>query len=358
VTATSTSGRSATCHRRPQADRQHPTGRSAPYPPAVEREQPPVTVVDPSAPSGPAPGPVRLPDVAAGIWRRWPAQVVAVGVTVALAGGVLGALHVHQRERELDAAARQDVALAVSPVLGDWPGDDALTVSLLNLGRRPVRVLSIGLLPGSPVADVGLVLATGGALSLVVPDERACPEGLGLAAPTTFVVRVETARGDVVSRQVRLAPATDSELQLLEADRCGFVSPEIAVSVAAAGARHAGGVLTVRVRLRNASRLSMSLFDIAGGDGLAVQPSAALPLTLPAPSDSPARGVGTPTLTVLELRITVHDCRLLRSAVRGFGSTSVLFNVRNELGDGAAVLELLDRPLRPYLEQLGASCGS
>lgn len=325
----------------------------------MEREQPPVTVVDPSAPSGPAPGPVRLPDVAAGIWRRWPAQVVAVAVTVALVGGVLGALHVQQRERELDAAARQDVALAVSPVLGDWPGgDDALTVSLLNLGRRPVRVLSIGLLPGSPVADVGLVLATGGALSLVVPDERACPEGLGLAGPTTFVVRVETARGDVVSRQVGLAPATDSELQLLDADRCGFVSPEIAVSVAPAGARYAAGVLTVRVRLGNASRLSMSLFDIAGGDGLAIQPSAALPLTLPAPSDSPARGVGTPTLTELQLRITVQDCRLLRSAVRGFGSTSVLLSVRNELGDGTAVLELLDRPLAPYLAQLAASCGS
>jgi len=332
----------------------------------MAREQPPVTIVDPTAAS-PRAGerlerrggavPPGLVTRAVRTWRRWPAQVAAVGATLSLLGGILGALDVQRRERGLDEATIQDVALALS-LATEWSElETGLPLQLVHLGTRPVRVLSIAVLPSSPALDLrGVLLPTGGALDVVVPDARPCPESAGGAGPTTLLVRVETERGDVVGREIRLAPAADSMVSNAEAGRCGLVSPELAVTAEVTSARYARGVLAVKVRLRNSSRLPVSLFNVGGGDGLFAQSRQVLPLTLPADTHPPAREVGTPTVTALEVLVRVYDCRILGSALRGFGSTSLVLSVRNGLGEASAVVELRDAPAAPGLAQLAARC--
>lgn len=321
----------------------------------MEREErpdpPPVTIVDPLTPA-------RDGDVLAGGREPWHPSarqvVVLVGVLALLAAATVAVL-AERRDRALDEAARRDVALAVSvrEELADTSA--AIPVQLVNLGTRPVRVLAVALPESTPAELRGATLETGGTVDVVVPDTRPCPSDPVRVEPTTFLVRVETGRGDRVTREVAVAPARDAIVKGFETTRCGLLTPAAAVSASNARARTAGGVMAITFPLVNASRFEVVLDGFEAPAGLAMEGPERVVLPAPAGTTERAVGIAQPVRVLLRLRVT--DCGALAGSLGTFMDwPAVAARATSELSQDPLQLPLTDFGVGSAFDALTAGC--
>lgn len=269
--------------------------------PAVDPQRPPVTIVNPNAPTHSGDLLESGPD--APRWRptqRWvPAVAIALAALGTLVGATFGVLHL-RHERALDRAALADVE--VSAVYDqDSP---STAVKIFNDGSFPVTLLSASVdAPGYGDSNPGL-LGPGESGSFVLDDSRACTPGVLSSQPQHMVLSGKTYRGQRFARSIPLdSDALDAALSD-DQDRCGYQPPEDAFTLDVTSVREVGADVVVRAALGNQSVLPLTLVGFEAWPGLRVTTAATMPISLPEAPD-----VGDLQTVLVTLRLHVSNCR-------------------------------------------------
>lgn len=303
----------------------------------MEPAPPPITIVNPNAPTGTA----DLLDSGSDRWRPTGRQKLLVAmaalIVALIAAGVAEIQHVHH-ERALDAAAIKDVSLAVHTP-ADYYGDDQLL--LLNGGTLPVRVVSVALV-GDGYAerqqDVAVTSGTNGQVQL--STSKNCRVAMYTEQAEQVRVRVRTARGDLVSRVLPLPSDLADGIGRTERDRCGFLRPGEALGSNVVSTERRGRDVVVTLDVHNAGRESLTITRLDSSPGLAA--SVHLPVALPARAFW--TGQSRSTRLVITLRIT--DCVAYAGAGTnpefdsGFMGEQLVASLRNNYTAGQAPLWL------------------
>jgi hypothetical protein len=277
----------------------------------VDREPPPISIVDPNAPSGTA----DLLDSGRDPWRPSRRQVVLTVTAVlvlALVAGAVALLVLNVQAQRADRRAVRALSFELGGDVEAQP-DNGLSISLelRNLTRYPYTVVDVRLDgPGFGTATLGTRLAPRASAFLDLPTSSACDASLYVRGPRAAVVRARTARGTLVTGRVPLDRATADDAWPRFRRSCHYLLPDEALGASASGFSFEGRTLTVRYGLENAAAVPLTIDRLTTADGVELI-SDDLPLTIPAGTGD-YQGFGHRTLTV---RLRVVDCSALRQVL-------------------------------------------
>jgi hypothetical protein len=295
----------------------------------VDREPPPITIVDPHA----APGTADLLDSGRDPWRPTRANLLAGAVALLLLGllgaGVAQVRHVQaqhaaaRHERDLDRAAVAAVALTVGVVepgyFYDGPGTPPLQVTVTNVGTDTVHLTGLTLEGSDVPVDVGGDLPAGVANGFDLPVRITCSPRAGRDIARTVTVSLTTDRGDPVTQELPLSQDGNEVLNESDRRRCGTLRPAEALVTGVSLARRSGGWVLADLTVTNQSVLPLTLSALTFPDGLEVR-VAGLPAVLP-----PQRALDEPgTERTLHLRVRVTSCAAWDRAVDPVAVSAVL----------------------------------
>jgi hypothetical protein len=268
----------------------------------VDLPPPPVTIVDPNAPTGTA----DLLDSGRDPWRPSRRQVL-VGVVVVLllglaAGAVAQVRHV-RHEHALDAAAVRDVRIVVDSGDGGLLTDGEPEVTLVSTGRLPVTVLEVALeWPGHVERGARQEVPLVASARVPVTTGKDCRTALYTDQPQRLRVRARTSRGDVVTRAVALPAEVSELLGASERFRCAYLRPSEALVGEVSAVRTPGRSFVLTFGVRNAGVAPLTLSRLSFLPGVTV--AADLPLVLP-PGGADSRTVP------LTVTLRVRSCAAL-----------------------------------------------
>lgn len=270
----------------------------------MEREAPPVTIVDPHAPAGGG----ELLDVEP--WRPTERQQLlglAVAVLVLLVGGLATATDLVRTERTERRAALAALALSAgeAPDTGTVPAG-FVRVALRNGGPDAVSLLTAQLVPGGyPEVMLARQVAAGAEVTLGFPDTAPC-EPLLTTPPDAVRLQLRTTAGTEVTRELPLSPGAYGDVNRTALARCGYLPAFEAFGVTLTSVDVEGAFVVVQARVFNDSVLPLTLDRLTHAPGLSLTTSRPLPLALP-----PQPGPGVLANTVpLTLRLRVTSCEV------------------------------------------------
>lgn len=267
-----------------------------PYRSPVEKEPPPITVVDPS----------RGTDVLVMEPEQTSRRVVLVGLVVALLGGTAVVADTLRDDRVADRAA-----LAAVRLLTEAPPDTGIVpagtvrIAVRNVGPEAVRLLSARLVaPGYGEVRVDKRVPAGAAVTIGLRDTATCGPTM-LATPAESVtVRLRTARGSTVTRSLPLSPTAFKEVNHAARARCGYLGAGEAFSFQATSLSDEGKTVLVAAQVVNRSLLPLTLYRFDPTPGLRISLSPSLPIDLPVQTRPDGREGSVPVV----LRLQVTDC--------------------------------------------------
>lgn len=270
----------------------------------MEREAPPITIVDPHAQAGGG----ELLDVEP--WRPTERQQLlglAVAIVVLLVGGLITATEQLRRERAAQRAAVAALALEATeaPDTGVVPAG-FVRVALRNGGPDAVRLLTARLVPGGyPEVTLTRQVAAGAEVTLGFPDTAPC-EPLLTTPPDAVQLRLRTAEGTEVTRELPLSPGAYGDVNRTALERCGYLPAFEAFGFTLIAVDVEGSTVVLEALVFNDSVLPLTLDRLTHAPGLSLTTSRALPLVLP-----PQPGPGVLANTVpLTLRLRVTSCEV------------------------------------------------
>lgn len=249
-----------------------------------ERPAPVVSISDPARPG--TPGDVLSAGSERDPWRprrghvRAGALVLALVAAAVVPGKVVAA---RAQDRRAATAAADAVLLAVAP-----GAPELLGVVLENDGPTGVRLVDVRVqAPGYRRVAAHGALAAHSTVTVALRDTRTCGEQLLTdGGPGSLEVRARTAAGRLLTRTVVLSPDAWTDLVDAAQRRCGYQSPERALTTSVTVQKQ-GRRLLVRLQLHNRDRVPLLLQSVVDpvGSTVTVVGGAGLPVTVPAGQD-------------------------------------------------------------------------
>lgn len=267
----------------------------------MEREPPPITIVDPHAPVGGG-------EVLAGepwhMGERQHVAALALAIVALLVAALGTARDLREQERETAAAVRLATDVVRDP--GVRQGGYVL-VGLRNDGPDRVHLLAARLTPGRyDEIPVDAQVPSGGLVTIAFPDEAPCGRQLLATPPDAVRVRLRTVRGTTVSREVALSPGAYGEVNHAALERCGYLPAYEAFSLRLTSVSQQGSTVVARAVAFDDSVLPLTLRLLAPAPGLALAVTPTPPVALP-----PQPAAQTVRRTVpLTLQLRVHSCEV------------------------------------------------
>ncbi|MBC7679753.1 MAG: hypothetical protein H7233_12315 [Pseudorhodobacter sp.] len=315
-------------------------------------DRPEVSITDPSRPSS---GPdMRDDGRVAGRrpgWRAW----TAVAALLVVVAGTTAAVRVRDdraRQRRLEAAALAALQVTVLEApyvegLVDQAVDNGTAVALALRNDGPVqeRVVALQVLaPGWSRQRLDVTLPVGGLQRVDVTPGGSCTPALLSPVPLQARVTLQTARGQLVERDVDLADQSIG-LVIPARNRCHYLPTDAQLRNVGHSSRQRGRVLTVRVGIANAGRTPLQMSRPHTTPGFTVTSSVPFPLVLAPQSRERV------TYPDVVLTLTVVDCARARAEVRGAASGlgprfpgSVQWDLQGATGPGDFAVDLDQDP--------------
>jgi len=262
----------------------------------VEREQPPVTIVNPGAGEG---GDVLIHGSEKLPWRPTRRQSRVTATILATVTAVVSTVWL-VTDTVLDRLANADVKLQTGVASDFGPA-----LGVVSLGKRALEIVGVRLNgAGYDEHTSETLLVHGVARTVGLPSGTHCPEDPFAPVPHEVVLTVRTERGTLVRRTVDLDEALVTQVEERERLRCGVPVLEESVHVRALSSQVLRDGVAITFELASAAVVPVTLSDwrpAAGLELVVVPPT----LELPAADRPLVDGEGVH----VTLRVRVQDCR-------------------------------------------------